>query len=65
MIQQKFMDEITERELKESQEPPPIEKYCSTYDLTFQIPGFRPKDKTYGDNPEVRIDITYNKLTYR
>ncbi|GJQ88316.1 SPAG8 [Trypoxylus dichotomus] len=53
LLEQTLYDEINEKIVQENQVPPPIEEYCSTYDLTFQIPGFKPKMKTYGDQPEL------------
>ncbi|XP_022906071.1 uncharacterized protein [Onthophagus taurus] len=46
-------NDITNQLLEEKAEPPPVEKYCTTYDVSYYIDGYKPNDQFYGDSPEL------------
>lgn len=52
MIRQ-FEEEALNEFIKEYNEPPPIEEYCTEYDRSFSMPGFKPDDEVFQRNEEM------------
>ncbi|CAH0559252.1 unnamed protein product [Brassicogethes aeneus] len=47
-----FKSEASEEVIRESEGPLPVEEYCTTYDGTYHIPGFRNENKSYEKRTE-------------